>query len=161
MADGQCQENRLNIKWLVASLCRNYINMYTGLDFFCEMCLALWWDEQKLVQMELIIFRVATFLPISIIQWQQKYKYLNCGMCRGITKSCDPFDLLHSQKNTSHCKTHCCVAIHKDELYKWAFWLLLHFYVLVLQGPLFWPTVCCRSELQSVAGGLVWVVMNC
>jgi len=37
----------------------------------------------------------------------------------------------------------------------------LYFYMLFLQGPLFWPTVCCRSELQSVASGLVWLVMNC
>lgn len=106
---------------------------------FCEMCLAALWDEKKLIQVEFIIFRVATFLPISINLWQQKYKYLNCGVCRGIAKSCDTFDLLHSQKNTSHCKTQCFVAIHKDEFYEWAVCLLLHyFYLLVLQGPLFW-----------------------
>jgi len=127
VADGQCQENRLNIKQLVASLYRNYINICTGLDIFCEMCLAALWDEQKLIQVEFIIFRVATFLPISIILWQQKYKYFNCGMCGGIAKSSDPFDPLHSQKNAGHCKTHCCVANHKDEVYEWAFCLLLHF----------------------------------
>jgi hypothetical protein len=144
MADGQCQENRLNIKRLVASLCRNYINIYTGLDIFCEMCLAAWWDEQKLVQAEFIIFRVATFLPISVIQWQQKYKYLNCGMCRGIAKSCDPFDVLYSQKNT----TQCCVAIHKDELYEWAF-CLLHF------------TFMCWSCRDPFFGLQYAVVQNC
>jgi len=100
MADGQCQENRLNIKRLVASLYRNCINICTGLDICCEMCLAALWDEQKLIQVEFIIVRVATFLPISTNLWQQKYKDLNCGMCRGITKFYDPFDLLHSQKNT-------------------------------------------------------------
>lgn len=162
MADGQCHENRLNIKRLVASLYRNYINICTGLDIFCEMCLAALWDEKKLIQVEFIIFRVATFLPLSIDLWQQKYKYLNCGMCRGIAKSCDPFDLFHSQKNSSHYKTQCFVAIHKDEFYEWAVCFLLHyFYLLFLRGPLFWSTVCCRAELQSVANGLVWLVMNC
>jgi len=90
MADGQCQENRLNIKWLVASFYRNYINICTCLDIFCEMCLAALWDERKLIQVEFVTFRVATFLPISINLWQQKYKDFNFGMGRGIAKSCDP-----------------------------------------------------------------------
>ena len=27
--------------------------------------------------------------------------------------------------------------------------------------PFFWSTVCCRSGLQSLTSGLVWIVMNC
>lgn len=132
MADGQCQENILNIKRLVASLYRNYINICTGLDIFCEMCLAALWDERKLIQVEFAIFRVATFLPISINLWQQKYKDLNCGMCGGIAKSCDPlwYTSLTEKYKSLQNPVLCCNP------QRWVLWVsVLLIVTLFLVGP--------------------------
>jgi len=100
---------------------------------FCEMCLAALWDERKLIQVEFAIFRIATFLPISINLWQQKYKDLNCGMCGGIAKSCDP---LWSTSLTEKYKSlqnpmFCCYP------QRWILWVssLLIVTLLLLVGP--------------------------
>ena len=57
--------------------------------FLSEMCLAALWDERKLIQVELNIFRVATFLPRSIHLWQQKLSPL-IVTCRRTVKCCEP-----------------------------------------------------------------------